>query len=133
VRVDPYVPKLVSDSRLGFRGAKLALVAVGIYAVISYTVSQRTREIGVRVAMGATSDRVVRQIVKEGMIVASSGVLLAWMLATLVQTHLFSGADGALTVLIAVPIVLLGVAAVSCWLPARRATLVDPVVALRSE
>ena len=111
----------------------LALVAVGIYAVISYTVSQRTREIGVRVAMGATSDRVVRQIVKEGMIVASSGVLLAWMLATLVQTHLFSGADGALTVLIAVPIVLLGVAAVSCWLPARRATLVDPVVALRSE
>lgn len=111
----------------------LALVAVGIYAVVSYTVSQRTREIGVRIAMGATSDRVVSQIVKEGMIVAASGVMLAWLVATLVQTHLFSGAQGALTVLMTVPIVLLAVAAFSCWLPARRATLVDPVVALRSE
>lgn len=111
----------------------LALVAVGIYAVVSYTVSQRTREIGVRIAMGATADRVVGQIVKEGMLVATSGVLLAWLVATLVQTHLFSGARGALTVLMTVPIVLLAVAAFSCWLPARRATLVDPVVALRSE
>lgn len=111
----------------------LALIAIGIYAVVSYTVSQRTREIGVRIAIGATSDRVVGQIVKEGMIVASSGVLLAWLLAAVVQTHLFSGAKGALSVLVAVPIGLLGVAAVSCWLPAKKATLVDPVVALRAE
>jgi putative ABC transport system permease protein len=111
----------------------LALVAIGIYAVISYNVSQRTIEIGVRIAIGATSDRVVGQIVKEGMMVATAGVLLAWLLAGLVQTHLFSGAQGALAVMVTVPIVLLGVAAFSCWLPARRATLVDPVVALRSE
>lgn len=111
----------------------LSLVAIGIYAVVSYTVSQRTTEIGVRIAMGATSDRVVRQIVKEGLLVAASGILLAWMLATLVQTHLFSGARGALTVLVTVPIVLMGVAAFSCWLPARRATMVDPVVALRAD
>jgi predicted permease len=111
----------------------LALVAIGIYAVISYTVSQRTTEIGVRIAIGATSERVVGQIVKEGMLVTSAGVIFAWVLAALVQTHLFSGAQGALTVLIAVPIGLLGVASVSCWLPARRATLVDPVVALRAE
>ena len=52
----------------------LALVAIGIYAVVSYSVSQRTTEIGVRIAMGATSDRVVRQIVKEGLLVASSGL-----------------------------------------------------------
>ena len=111
----------------------LALVAIGIYAVVSYSVSQRTTEIGVRIAMGATSDRVVKQIVKEGLLVAVSGVMFAWLLAALVQTHLFSGAQGALTVLLTVPIVLLGVAAFSCWLPARRATLVDPVVALKSE
>jgi predicted permease len=111
----------------------LSLVAIGIYAVISYTVSQRTTEIGVRIAVGATSDRVVMQIVKEGVVVAASGVLIAWLLATLVQTHLFSGMPGAWTVLMAVPIVLMGVAALSCWLPARRATLVDPVVAMRSD
>jgi predicted permease len=111
----------------------LALVAIGIYAVISYTVSQRTTEIGVRIALGATSDRVVWQIVKDGLIVASAGIVLAWVLAAVVQLHLFSAGPGAWTVLFGVPIVLLGVAAFSCWLPARRATLVDPVVALRSE
>jgi predicted permease len=111
----------------------LALVAIGIYAVVSYTVSQRTTEIGVRIALGATSDRVVRQIVKEGLLVASFGVVFAWVLAAMVQLHLFSGGPGAWTVLMAVPAVLLGVAAFSCWLPARRATLVDPVVALRAE
>jgi len=111
----------------------LALVAIGIYAVVSYTVSQRTTEIGVRIAMGATADRVVRQIVKEGLQVAAAGVILAWVLAAYVQLHLFSGGPGAWTVLMGVPIVLLGVAAFSCWLPARRATMVDPVVALRAE
>ena len=111
----------------------LALVAIGIYAVVSYTVSQRTTEIGVRLAMGATADRVVRQIVKEGLQVAAAGVILAWVLAAFAQMHLFNGGPGAWTVLMGVPIVLLGVAAFSCWLPARRATTVDPVVALRAE
>jgi predicted permease len=111
----------------------LALVAVGIYAVISYTVSQRTTEIGVRIAMGATSTRVVKQIVKEGLMVASAGLILAWTIAAMVQLHLFSGGSGAWTVLIAVPGLLLVVAAFACWLPARRAATVDAVVALRAE
>jgi ABC-type antimicrobial peptide transport system permease subunit len=111
----------------------LSLVAIGIYAVISYTVSQRTTEIGVRIAMGATGSRVVRQIVKEGLIVAATGVFLSWLLAAMVQMHLFSRSAGAWSVLISVPIVLMAVAAFSCWLPARRATLADPVVALRAE
>jgi predicted permease len=111
----------------------LALVAIGIYAVISYTVSQRTTEIGVRIALGATADRVVSQIVKDGMIVAGAGITLAWVLAAMVQMHLFSAGPGAWGVLFGVPIVLLAVATFSCWLPARRATTVDPVVALRSE
>jgi predicted permease len=111
----------------------LALVAIGIYAVVSYSVSQRTLEIGVRIAMGATGDRVVKQIVKEGLLVISAGLILAWLIAGMLQMHLFSGDPGSWVVLIAAPIVLLGVAIFSCWLPARRATLVDPVVALRSE
>ena len=111
----------------------LALVAIGIYAVVSYTVSQRTTEIGVRIALGATADRVVRQIVKEGLIVASCGLILALVIAVMVQLHLFSGGPGSWKVLVAVPAVLFVVAGISCWLPARRATTVDPVVALRSE
>ena len=111
----------------------LALVAVGIYAVVSYSVSQRTTEIGVRIALGATSDRVVGQIVKEGLLVTSAGLILASLIAGMVKMHLFSGGPGAWTILMVVPVVLLVVAAISCWLPARRATLVDPVVALRSE
>lgn len=111
----------------------LALVAIGIYAVVSYSVSQRTTEIGVRIALGATSDRVVRQIVKEGLLVAGSGLILAWVIAAMVQTHLFSSGPGAWTIMMMVPMVLLAVAAVSCWLPAQRATQVDPVVALRAE
>lgn len=111
----------------------LALVAIGIYAVVSYTVSQRTTEIGVRIALGATADRVVRQIVKEGLIVAGAGLFLALVIAVMVQLHLFSGGPGAWKILAAVPAVLFVVAGISCWLPARRATTVDPVVALRSE
>lgn len=112
----------------------LALVAIGIYAVISYSVSQRTTEIGVRIALGATADRVIRQIIKEGLLVTSSGLILAWVIAAMVKLHLFSGGGpGAWTVLMIVPLVLLVVAGVSCWLPAKRATQVDPVVALRTE
>lgn len=111
----------------------LALVAVGIYAVVSYTVSQRTTEIGVRMALGATAAVVVRHIVMEGLQVALIGIVLAWVLAAMVQLHLFSNSPGAWVVLAGVPIVLAAVAAVSCWLPAKRATTVDPVVALRAE
>lgn len=111
----------------------LALVAVGIYAVVSYSVSQRATEIGVRLALGATAERVIRQIVKEALIVTASGLLLAWILAAFVQLHLFSGGPGAWVVMTTVPILLLAVAALSCWLPAKRATQVNPVIALRAD
>ena len=111
----------------------LTLVAIGIYAVVSYSVSQRTTEIGVRIAMGATSSRVVRQIVRESLLVTSAGLVLAWVIAGMVEMHLFIGGPGAWMVLMTVPVVLLAVAAVACWLPAKMATLVDPVVALRNE
>jgi predicted permease len=111
----------------------LALVSMGIYAVVSYTVAHRTSEIGVRMALGATSGSVVRQIVREGMTVIAAGALLAWMLALLVDFHLFAGGVADLPVLLGVPVLLLGVAWVACWVPARRAALVDASVSLRSE
>jgi len=111
----------------------LALVSVGIYAVVSYTVAHRTAEIGVRIALGATSRGVVRQIVKEGMTVILAGATLAWVLALMVDLHLFAGGVADLPVLLGVPVLLLLVAWVACWLPARRATQVDPLVALRAE
>ena len=110
----------------------LALVAIGIYAVVSYSVSQRTTEIGVRIALGATSNRVVKQIVKEALIVTSAGLILAWVIAVMVQLHLFSGGPGAWTVLMVVPAVLFAVATF-VLAAGERATLVDPVVALRAE
>lgn len=111
----------------------LALVSMGIYAVVSYTVAHRTAEIGVRIALGATSRGVVRQIVKEGMTVIAAGAVLAWALALLVDFHLFAGGVADLPVLLGVPALLLAVAWVACWLPARRATLVDPIASLRAE
>ncbi|MBY0497677.1 MAG: ABC transporter permease [Cyanobacteria bacterium] len=111
----------------------LALVAIGIYAVVSYTVSQRTTEIGVRIAMGATADRVVKQIIKETLIVIGAGAFLAWVIAVMLDTHLFAGGVEDAPVLLGVPMILMLVGTFACWLPARRATTVDPVVALRSE
>ena len=111
----------------------LSLVAIGIYAVVSYSVAQRTTEIGVRIALGATSDRVVSQIVREGLLVTSAGMILAWVLAVMIEMHIFNGGANAWFVLLTVPLVLIAVAGLSCWLPARRATLVDPVVALRND
>ena len=111
----------------------LALVAMGIYAVVSYSVAHRTAEIGVRIALGATTDRVVWQIVRETMVVIAVGITLASVLSFMVDLHLFAGGLDDLPMLLGVPMLLLAVGAVACWLPARRATMVDPLVALRSE
>jgi predicted permease len=111
----------------------LTLVAIGIYAVVSYTVAQRTAEIGIRLALGATANRVVKQIVKEGLIVIGAGTALAWVIALVVDTHLFAGGMNDMPILLGVPVILMSVGTVACWLPARRATLVDPVDALRTE
>ena len=110
----------------------LALAAIGIYAVVAYTVSQRTAEIGVRIALGATTGRVVRQIVRETLRVVGIGATIGWTLAFLVAIHVVRGAPINLTIFVGVPALLMLVAAGASWLPARRASRVDPVVALRA-
>ncbi len=110
----------------------LLLAAIGIYAVVSYSVSRRTTEIGVRLALGATAPRVIGQIVRETLRVAGAGALAGWTLMILIALHLLGGVIS-LPVFVGVPVVLLLVAAFASWIPARRATSVDVTVALRQE
>jgi len=112
--------------------ALLLLAAIGIYAVVAYTVSHRTTEIGVRLALGATAGRVMSQIMRESLRVIAVGALVGWTMTVVVALHLIRG-PLYLSVFAGVPALLMLVAAVACWMPARRATSVDPLVALRHE
>ncbi len=112
----------------------LFLAAIGIYAVVAYTVSLRTREVGVRLALGATPRRVVREFVVESLGVAALGGLIGWSVAFLLAMDFTPASQGIdALVFTVVPLVLLGIAAIACWIPARHATRVDPAMALRSE
>jgi len=110
----------------------LVLAAIGIYAVVSYTVSHRTAEIGVRLALGATAGRVVSQIVRESLRVIAIGAGIGLLLAFIVAIHVVQGGTVNLFPFIVVGALLMAVAALACWVPARRASRVDPVVALRA-
>jgi ABC-type antimicrobial peptide transport system permease subunit len=110
----------------------LVLAAIGIYAVVAYSVSRRTTEIGVRLALGATPQGVVSQIVGESLRVIGAGALVGWLIMFMIALHLLRGLID-LPVFAGVPAILLAVATVACWVPARRATKVDPMVALRQE
>jgi ABC-type antimicrobial peptide transport system permease subunit len=111
----------------------LGLAAIGIYAVVSYAVARRTREIGLRLAFGATSGRVVRQIIRENLGVITSGGTIGWALALVISVHAITKGVVNLPVFLGVPAILLSVAALACWIPARRASLIDPVAALRHD
>jgi ABC-type antimicrobial peptide transport system permease subunit len=105
--------------------------------VISYTVLQRTREIGIRVAMGAQGTDVLRLVLREGVLMAGAGVgigIVAGLLLTrLMRTLLFGISPGDSMTFVSVAAFLLLIAIAACIIPARRATRVDPIVALRHE
>jgi putative ABC transport system permease protein len=111
----------------------LVLAAIGIYAVVAFAVSRRTAEIGLRLAVGAAPREVVRQIVSETLRVVGYGALAGWLLAFLVYIHVAMGRPLDLRILAGVPALLLAVATVACWLPARRAARIEPTVALNTE
>jgi putative ABC transport system permease protein len=111
----------------------LGLAAIGIYAVVSYSVARRTREIGVRLTFGATSGRVVLQIIRENLSSITRGAAIGWLLAFVIAIHAITKGVVNLAVFIGVPAILLGVATLACWIPARRASRIDPMAALRHE
>jgi predicted permease len=118
-----------------FGGAALALAAIGIYGLMAYSVAQRTQEIGIRLALGADGPRVRNMVVLQGVRLAAIGVVIglgsAFGLARLVASLLFGVKAWDPTVFVSVPIVLALVALAAVWLPALRASRVDPIVALR--
>jgi predicted permease len=120
-----------------FGGSALLLAAIGIYGLIAYSVQQRTQEIGIRMALGADASAVRRMVVIQGMQLTVIGVVIglasAFGLVQLIAGFLFGVTPRDRLVLIGIPIVLAAVALLAVWLPARRASRIDPVIALRYE
>jgi putative ABC transport system permease protein len=115
----------------------LLLAAAGIFGVMSYSVTQRTQEIGIRLALGAQRHDVLRLIVFQGMRFVGAGLFLGligvFVCSRLLQSFLFDIGATDLRTMFTVTLILTGVAFLACLLPARRATLVDPIRALRAE
>ena len=120
-----------------FSGVAMLLASVGLYGVISYSVIQRTREFGIRMALGAQSQAVLGLVLGRGLLLATSGLLIG-LVGALALTRLFSGFLFGISAtdpatFAAVSLTLVAVAALASYLPARRATRVDPLIALKAE
>jgi len=120
-----------------FAGLAVVVAAVGVYGVMAYVVGQRTREIGVRLALGARPQEVLRQVVRDGLVVVGAGLVVgalgAFMLSRLIRGLLFDVSPTDPVTYAAVLLALVSVAAVACYVPARRAARIDPTEALRHE
>jgi predicted permease len=132
------LPARLTGAVLGIFGLLgLGLAAIGIYGVMAYAVAQRTREIGIRMAIGAARNDVVRLLMRQGLtlVVAGMGIglALAVIAARLAKSMLYGSGGFDVVTFAGVPILLMGVAALAIWIPSRRASGMDPVAALRRE
>jgi predicted permease len=137
VRAAYFLPRLAAYLFGVFGGIGLVLAAVGLYGVMSYAVSRRTREIGIRMALGARPGTVERLILRQGMVLTVIALAIgwpaAWMLARMAASFLYGIQPHDAITFTLVPPLLAVIALVACWIPARRAARVDPMQALRTE
>jgi len=141
--LDQYVSESIADTRfegvlLGIFGAlALSLTAIGVYGVISYTVAQRTREMGIRLALGAERGTIVAMILRSGLLLVTMGVVpglaTALLLTRLIAGLLYGVSPSDPSTFLSVSFVLVAMALLASYIPARRAAKVDPMVALRYE
>ena len=138
-----HIAAMVLPARLGaiafslFAGLALALAVLGVYGVVSYAVARRTREVGIRLAVGASPSGVVRLLMREGMtlvvIGAAIGLVLGFAVTRLLESLLFGVQTGDPLTFVGAPVLLLAVGAVASLLPARRASRIDPARVLKTE
>jgi putative ABC transport system permease protein len=132
-----WAPKMGASLLLIFAALSLLLAVIGIYGVMAYLVNQRTREIGIRMALGASRSEVQRMIVMQGLRLTLIGVVVglavSFAVSRLITTMLINVSPTDVVTFIAVPIVLSTAALIASALPARRATRIDPMIALRYE
>jgi putative ABC transport system permease protein len=119
----------------GFAGGALLLASIGIYGLLAYMVGQRSREIGIRMALGARRDDILRMFLRKGVALAGvgivAGVVVSASTASMMASLLYGVRPHDPAVFLIVPLLLLAVAALASYLPARRATKVNPMIALR--
>ena len=132
-----WAPRMGAVLLTGFGGVALLLAVVGVYGVLSYSVNQQAREIGIRMAMGAQSGRILRLVVSQGMRLAIVGLVFGTLIAlaaTRVLSSLLFGVSAHDPLIFGgVSLILATAAILACYIPARRATKVDPTIALRYE
>jgi putative ABC transport system permease protein len=143
VTLDTLVSKSLGQPRfyllllIVFAALAVVLAAVGIYGVMAYTVQQRTREIGIRIALGASAERVVGMVVRRGLTLAVLGVALgtagAYAVTRVLRSLLYGVGERDPLTFVAVAVLLALVALLASWVPARRAARVDPLAAMRAE
>ncbi len=129
------MPRFLAQLMVGYAALALLLAAVGLYGVVSYSVAQRTREIGLRMALGAEPAHVLRIVLRRAFQLAGTGLAIGLLgslaLGRVIRSLLYATSPTDAVTLLSVAAVLLSVAGLASYLPARRATRVDPTVALR--
>jgi predicted permease len=137
LKLSVFIPRLASMLLGMFGSLALLLSVVGLYSVVAYNVSQRTREIGVRLAMGATGGQILGLVLRQGLVLTGAGLIVGLVLAAAaaqaLRSQLMGLAPTDAVSFVGTTLLLLAVSMLACFVPARRATRLDPVRALRIE